>query len=65
MMSVRRDRELEPGGIDGEEGSQTNLVIEHARTLSQVTLTWEKNSRLYLCGHRVNTRVTQRDSDSP
>jgi hypothetical protein len=44
MMSVRRDRELEPGRIDGEEGSQTNLVIEHARTLSQVT-DLGKNSR--------------------
>jgi hypothetical protein len=32
MMNVRRDRELKPGGIDGEEGSQTNLVIEHAQS---------------------------------
>ena len=31
MMSVRRDRELKPDGIDREEGSQMNLVIEHAR----------------------------------
>ena len=47
MMSVRRHQELKPGGIDGEEGSQTNLCTR---------------SNLSDCGQRSVHRKRNRNS---